>query len=160
MGLEGRRSGANWVRQPIREDLQELANEWRDKMIELAVEMDDAAMEAYLEGNEPDEATLRKLIRKGCLSMSFFPMLAGSAFKNKGVQPLLNAVIDYLAGADRRADPDGLCPDDETEERNIARNADDADVLGAGVQDHERPLRWFADLHAHLFGRAEEGATR
>ncbi|MFB2533476.1 elongation factor G [Paracoccus sp. p4-l81] len=128
---KGEDLGANWVRQPIREDLQELANEWRDKMIELAVEMDDAAMEAYLEGNEPDEATLRKLIRKGCLSMSFFPMLAGSAFKNKGVQPLLNAVIDYLPAPTDVPTLMGFAPDDETEERNIARNADDADPFSA-----------------------------
>ena len=51
---------------------------------------------SYLDGNEPDVETLRKLIRSGCLSMSFVPVLGGSAFKNKGVQPLLNAVIDYL----------------------------------------------------------------
>ena len=53
-------------------------------------------MEAYLEGNEPDVATLRSLIRKATLSMAFVPVLGGSAFKNKGVQPLLNAVVDYL----------------------------------------------------------------
>ena len=66
-------------------------------------------MEAYLEGEEPDNATLRSLIRKGTLSMSFVPVLAGSAFKNKGVQPLLNAVIDYLPGPARRASLHGLC---------------------------------------------------
>jgi elongation factor G len=88
--------GASWTRQPIRASLQGLADEWRGKMVELAVEMDDAAMEAYLDGEEPDAATLRKLIRKGCLSMKFVPVLAGSSFKNKGVQPMLNAVIDYL----------------------------------------------------------------
>jgi translation elongation factor EF-G len=63
-----------------------------------AVEMDDDAMEAYLEGEEPDVETLRKLIRKGTLSLAFVPVLGGSAFKNKGVQPLLNAVIDFLPG--------------------------------------------------------------
>src|SRR5690606_32348880 len=72
--------GASWERQPIREELQDLAAEWRGKMIELAVEQDDAAMEAYLEGNEPSEDELRRLIRKGTLSMAFFPVLAGSAF--------------------------------------------------------------------------------
>jgi elongation factor G len=65
-------------------------------MIEAAVELDDAAMTAYLEGEEPDEATLKRLIRKGAISGAFFPVLAGSAFKNKGVQPLLDAVVDYL----------------------------------------------------------------
>ncbi|TNF21328.1 MAG: elongation factor G [Rhodobacteraceae bacterium] len=117
--------GASWERRPIREELQDLANEWRDNMIELAVEMDDDAMEAYLEGDMPDEATLRKLIRKGTLSLSFFPMLAGSAFKNKGVQPLLNAVVDFLPGPKDVPTLMGFSPDDETEERNIPRPADD-----------------------------------
>ena len=88
--------GATWTRQPVRASLAEQAAEMRNHMIELAVEMDDAAMEAYLEGEEPDVATLRRLIRKGTLEMKFVPVLCGSAFKNKGVQPMLNAVIDYL----------------------------------------------------------------
>jgi elongation factor G len=70
----------------------------RAEMIEIAVEMDDEAMEAYLEGEEPDIETLRRLIRKGTLAMKFVPVICGSAFKNKGVQPMLNAVIDYLPG--------------------------------------------------------------
>ncbi|MCL3882250.1 elongation factor G [Marivita sp. GX14005] len=117
--------GASWERRPIRDDLQELAQKWRDNMIELAVEQDDDAMEAYLEGEEPDEATLRKLIRKGTLSLSFFPMLAGSAFKNKGVQPLLNAVVDFLPGPQDVPTLMGFSPDDESEERNIPREASD-----------------------------------
>ena len=64
-------------------------------MIEAAVEMDDAAMEAYLDGNEPDEDTLRRLVRKATVTRAFYPMLCGSAFKNKGVQPLLDAVVDF-----------------------------------------------------------------
>ncbi|MDP0928595.1 elongation factor G [Paracoccus onubensis] len=123
--------GASWVRQPIRDSLMDLATEWRNNMIELAVEQDDDAMEAYLEGNEPDADTLRKLIRKGTLSLSFFPMLAGSAFKNKGVQPLLNAVIDFLPGPQDVPTLMGFSPDDENEERNIPRNADDAEPFSA-----------------------------
>src|SRR3546814_5044887 len=68
----------------------------RSELIEMAVEQDDDVMEAYLEGTEPDADTLRKLIRKGTLNFSFVPVLCGSAFKNKGVQPLLDAVVDYL----------------------------------------------------------------
>ncbi len=68
----------------------------RHTLVELAVEQDDAALEAYLAGNEPDAATLRKCIRKGTISYAFVPVLCGSAFKNKGVQPLLDAVVDYL----------------------------------------------------------------
>ena len=65
-------------------------------MIENIVEFDDQAMENYLEGIEPDEETIKKLIRKGTISASFVPVMCGSAFKNKGVQPLLDAVVDYL----------------------------------------------------------------
>ena len=122
---EGEDLGASWRRQPIRADLQDTADEWRSILIENAVEQDDAAMEAYLEGNEPDIATLRKLIRKGTLSLSFVPVLGGSAFKNKGVQPLLNAVIDFLPGPLDVVDYMGFKPGDETETRNIARRADD-----------------------------------
>jgi elongation factor G len=118
--------GANWVRQPIRADLKDLADEWRGKMIEAAVEMDDDAMMAYLEGEEPDVDTLRGLLRKGTLSLTFVPVVAGSAFKNKGVQPLLNAVIDYLPSPLDVVDYMGFKPGDETETRNIARRADDS----------------------------------
>ncbi|MAU51803.1 MAG: elongation factor G [Roseovarius sp.] len=128
---KGEDLGASWVRQPIRDDLRDLADEWRAKLIEVAVEMDDAAMEAYLEGEEPDEATLRTLIRKGTLSLSFVPVLAGSAFKNKGVQPLLNAVIDFLPSPLDVPPYMGFAPDDETETRNIARHADDSEPFSA-----------------------------
>ncbi|MWB79863.1 elongation factor G [Pseudooceanicola sp. 216_PA32_1] len=119
--------GAGWVRQPIRDELKDLAEEWRGNMIENAVEMDDDAMEKYLEGEEPDVPTLRKLIRKGTLSLSFVPVLGGSAFKNKGVQPLLNAVIDFLPGPLDVPAYTGFAPDDETETRNIERHADDSE---------------------------------
>ena len=88
--------GAKYHDIEIPADLLEQAKEYREKMIEAAVELDDAAMTAYLEGQEPDEATLKRLIRKGVNSGAFFPVLTGSAFKNKGVQPLLDAVVDYL----------------------------------------------------------------
>jgi elongation factor G len=123
---QGEDLGASWVIQPIREDLMATAEEWRSNMIENAVEQDDTAMEAYLEGEEPDVETLRGLIRKGCLNLSFVPVLGGSAFKNKGVQPLLNAVIDFLPGPLDVAAYMGFEPGDETEERNIPRSAEDA----------------------------------
>src|SRR3981189_1549768 len=74
----------------------DLAKEYREKLVEAAVELDDDAMTAYLEGKEPDEATLKRLIRKAVITGAFFPVFAGSAFKNKGVQPLLDAVVDFL----------------------------------------------------------------
>ena len=88
--------GAKFEYQDIPDDLKEKAAKYRSDLIEMAVEQDDAAMEAYLEGNEPTVAELKALIRKGTLEMAFVPVVCGSAFKNKGVQPLLDAVIDYL----------------------------------------------------------------
>ena len=88
--------GAKFEYQDIPADLADKAAVARSELIEMAVEQDDAVMEAYLEGNEPDVATLKKLIRKGTLNFSFVPVLCGSAFKNKGVQPLLDGVVDYL----------------------------------------------------------------
>ncbi len=123
---QGEDLGASWVKAPVRDSLKDMADEWRGKMIEAAVEMDDDAMMEYLEGNEPDVPTLRALLRKGCLSLSFVPVLGGSAFKNKGVQPLLNAVIDYLPSPLDVVDYMGFKPGDETETRDIARRADDA----------------------------------
>jgi len=88
--------GAEFFYEEIPADMADEAAEYRNKLIELAVEQDDDAMEAYLEGNEPDVATLKALIRKGTLGHAFVPVVCGSAFKNKGVQPLLDAVVDYL----------------------------------------------------------------
>ena len=98
-----------------------MADEWRAFMIEHAVEQDDDAMEAYLEGEEPDIETLRRLIRKGTLALAFVPVLGGSAFKNKGVQPLLNAVVDFLPSPLDVPAYMGFHPTDETETRNIER---------------------------------------
>ena len=77
-------------------DMVEKAEQYRNEMIEMAVEQDDDVMEAYLEGNEPDIDTIKKCIRKGTIALDFFPTFCGSAFKNKGVQNVLNAVVDYL----------------------------------------------------------------
>ncbi len=128
---EGDDVGATWVHRPIRDELKEEAETRRATLVELAVEQDDAAMEAYLEGNEPDQATLRKLIRKGTLAMAFVPVLGGSAFKNKGVQALLNAVVDYLPSPLDIPAYMGFKPGDETETRDIPRSADDAQPFAA-----------------------------
>jgi elongation factor G len=88
--------GAEFEDRPIPDDLKDKAAEYRAQLIETAVEMDDAAMEQYLGGEEPSLEVLKACIRKGTISRTFVPVLCGSAFKNKGVQPLLDAVIDYL----------------------------------------------------------------
>ncbi|MDB5720583.1 MAG: fusA [Alphaproteobacteria bacterium] len=88
--------GAKFEYQDIPADLADAAAVARQELVEMAVEQDDEVMEAYLGGDEPDVATLKRLIRKGTLNFSFVPVLCGSAFKNKGVQPMLDAVVDYL----------------------------------------------------------------
>ncbi len=88
--------GAEFSVVDIPAELQDLAATYREKLVETAVEQDDQAMEAYLDGKEPDEATLVRCIRKGTVGLVFVPILCGSAFRNKGVQPLLDAVVDFL----------------------------------------------------------------
>jgi elongation factor G len=88
--------GANYHDEEIPADMLEACKEARNYLVENAVELDDEAMEAYLDGQEPSEAVIKKCIRKAVLSGAFYPILCGSAFKNKGVQPLLDAVVDYL----------------------------------------------------------------
>ncbi|MEQ8657681.1 MAG: elongation factor G [Hyphomicrobiales bacterium] len=88
--------GAEWDVVEIPDDLKDRAEEFRESLIEAVVEMDDEVMEAYLEGNMPDNDTIRRLIRRGTCDVQFFPVFCGSAFKNKGVQPLLDAVVDFL----------------------------------------------------------------
>jgi elongation factor G len=88
--------GAKYDTVPIPDDLVEKAAEYRALLIEAAVELDDEAMTAFFDGVEPDEATLKRLIRKAVITGAFYPVLCGSAFKNKGVQTLLDAVVDYL----------------------------------------------------------------
>jgi elongation factor G len=88
--------GAKFHDEEIPADLLDQAKKYRDMLVEQAVEVDEAATEAYLEGKEPSVAELKALIRKGTVSSQFVPVLCGSAFKNKGVQPLLDAVLDYL----------------------------------------------------------------
>ena len=109
--------GAKFEYQDIPDDMAEKAAKYRSELIEMAVEQDDDLMEAYLEGNEPSVADLKKLIRKGTLDMAFVPVVCGSAFKNKGVQPLLDAVVDYLPSpldvpAIQGLKLDGVTPDE------------------------------------------------
>ncbi|MFO1254312.1 MAG: elongation factor G [Sphingomonadaceae bacterium] len=116
--------GAEFFHEEIPADMADEAALYREQLIELAVEQDDDAMEAYLEGNEPDVATLKALIRKGTLNQSFVPVCCGSAFKNKGVQPLLDSVVDYLPSPLDIPDVQGINPD--TEEADSRPTKDDA----------------------------------
>ena len=88
--------GAAWEEKEIPEDLKEISKKYRTELVETAVEQDEKLMESYLNGDEIKGEDLIRCIRKGCLNFSFVPITTGSAFKNKGVQPLLDAVINYL----------------------------------------------------------------
>jgi elongation factor G len=107
--------GAEFEEVDIPDDLAEMAAEYRTKLVETAVEQDDDAMEAYLEGSEPSEETLRTCVRKGAIVSDFVPVFLGSAFKNKGVQPLLDAVVDYLPSPKDVDNVKGVEMDGETE---------------------------------------------
>ncbi|KQT47810.1 elongation factor G [Methylobacterium sp. Leaf456] len=118
----GEALGANFTEEEIPADLADQAAEYRTKMIEACVELDDDAMTAYLDGVEPDEETLRKLVRRAVQLRAFHPVLCGSAFKNKGVQPLLDAVVDYLPSPADRGEIKGI--DFKTEEETVRRPLD------------------------------------
>ncbi|UXN69171.1 elongation factor G [Devosia neptuniae] len=118
--------GAQWDVVEIPEDLKERAAEYREKMIEAAVEIDDDAMEAYLNGDLPNNDTIRRLLRRGTIDTKFFLVFAGSAFKNKGVQPLLDGVIDFLPSP---ADVPAIQGIDARTEQPIERHADDSEPL-------------------------------
>jgi elongation factor G len=115
--------GAKYRIDEIPADMLEQAKEYRGQLLEAAVELDDTAMEAYLEGAEPDVATLKRLIRKAVVERKWYPILCGSAFKNKGVQPLLDAVVDYLPSPLDRPSIKGI--DYRTEEETVRVASDD-----------------------------------
>ena len=117
--------GAKFHEEPVPADMVDSVNMYREEMIELALEQDDEAMEAYLEGAEPSFETLQDCIRKGTLNNSHVPVLTGSAFKNKGVQPLLDAVVDYMPAPTDVDAIKGVDVDDKDVEM-VRENSDDA----------------------------------
>ena len=119
--------GAKFDIVEIPDDLKEKAIEYRAALVEAAVEMDDDVMAAYLDGNEPDIATLKRLIRLAVLKAAWYPMLLGSAFKNKGVQPLLDAVVDYLPSPLDRPAIKGVDMDDP--EKELVAPVDDNEPM-------------------------------
>ena len=121
--------GAKFDIVEIPEDLKEQSAEYRLKLIEKAVEEDDSIMENYLEGNEPTIEELKLCIRKGTLNGSFVPVLTGSAFKNKGVQPLLDAVIDYMPSPTDVANVRGVDVNDDSKE--LTRKCEDNEPFSA-----------------------------
>jgi len=130
--------GANYKDIEIPADLLDDAKKHREMLIEAAVELDDTAMAAYFEGKEPDEALLKSLIRKAVITGAFFPVLCGSAFKNKGVQPLLDAVVDYLPSPLDVPPIHGINPDNG--EDVIREPKDDAPLALLGFKIMDDPF--------------------
>lgn len=118
--------GAQWDEVEIPADLQEKAEQYREMLVEAAVEMDDDAMNAYLEGEVPSNDELRRLIRLGTIGVKFHPVFCGTAFKNKGVQPLLDAVVDFLPAPNEVPDIRGIDPKTEAE---MTRKSSDEEPL-------------------------------
>ncbi len=130
--------GAKYHDVDIPADMLEQAKEYREKMVEAACELDDDATTAYLEGKMPDEATIKMLIRKAVITGAFFPVLCGSAFKNKGVQPLLDAVVDYLPSPLDVPPIKGINPD--TDEEVVREPKDDAPLALLGFKIMDDPF--------------------
>jgi len=126
---EGEELGATWKVLPIPAEYKDKAKKYRDEMIEKAVEMDDDIMMAYLDGQEPSEEDLIRCIRKGTCAMKFVPVMCGSAFKNKGVQPMLDAVVRYLPSPVDVPDVEGTDVDDK--EKKMTRKANDQEAFSA-----------------------------
>ncbi|MCA3666092.1 MAG: elongation factor G [Methylobacterium sp.] len=148
--------GASYRDIEIPSDMVEKAKQYREQMVEAAVEMDDAAMEAYLDGNEPDEETLRRCIRKAVLTSAFYPVLCGSAFKNKGVQTLLDAVVDFLPSPLDRPAIKGI--DGKTEQETVRPASDDQplSMLAFKIMDDPYGVLTFCRIYS---GKLESGST-
>ena len=127
--------GAEFEYREIRDDLKAEAEKYRSELIESAVEQDDEVMEQYLEGNEPDIDTIKKCIRKGVLDQSFVPVLNGTAFKNKGVQPLLDAVVDFMPSPTDVEAIKGINPDTEEEMKRESSDDEPLSLLAFKVMN-------------------------
>ena len=149
--------GAEYDYFDIRDELKAQAEEYRAALVEAAVEMDDAVMEAYLDGTEPDEATLLRCIRIGTINQSFVPVLNGTAFKNKGVQPLLDAVIDFMPSPLEVKAIQGI--DAKTEEPIIRRSADDEPLSMLAFKIANDPFVGSLTFARIYSGKLESGSS-
>jgi elongation factor G len=148
--------GAKYTDIDIPADMKEKAVEYRTAMIEAAVELDDTAMEAYLEGKEPDDETLRGLIRLAVIRGAWYPVLCGSAFKNKGVQTLLDAVIDFLPSPLDRGAIKGIDFKTEAETDRKPSDEEPLSVLAFKIMDDPFGVLTFARIYS---GKLEKGVS-
>jgi len=151
---DGDDKGAKFETIDIPADLVEKAKEFRAALIEAAVEMDDEVLAAYFDGKEPDVATLKRCIRKATVTRAFYPMMCGSAFKNKGVQPLLDAVVDFLPSpADREAFT-GIDPKNGEPVLRRPIDEDPLSLLAFKIMDDPYGVLTFARIYS---GKLESG---
>ncbi len=153
----GEALGASFTEEEIPANLLDQAKEYRNKLVEAAVEMDDEAMMAYLDGQEPDEATLRRLVRTAVQRRAFHPVLCGSAFKNKGVQPLLDAVVDFLPSPVDRGEIKGI--DFKTEEETVRRPSDDEPFAMLAFKIMDDPFVGTITFCRVYSGKVETGSS-
>jgi len=144
--------GAEYVVEEVPEDLREPARAAREKMIEVIADADDEIATKYLEGSEIGKAEIRAALRRGCIAIKLVPVVCGSAFKNKGVQPLLDAVIDYLPSPIDIAAVQGV----DMKGKEVERKADDKEPFSALV------FKIMADKHVGQlsFARIYSGALK
>ena len=149
--------GAKYHDEEVPADLKPKAEEFRHTLIEAAVELDDDVMTAYLDGQEPDVDTLKRLIRKAVKQISFVPVLCGSAFKNKGVQPLLDAVVDYLPSPVDRGGIKGVDMDSGKEIVRMPSDSEPFSMLAFKIMDD--PFVGTITFCRIYSGKVESGST-
>ncbi len=149
--------GAKYHDEDIPADLKAKAEEYRHTLIETAVELDDEVMTAYLDGQEPDVDTLKRLIRKAVKQIAFVPVLCGSAFKNKGVQPLLDAVVDYLPSPVDRGGIKGVDMDSGKEVLRMPSDSEPFSMLAFKIMDD--PFVGTITFCRVYSGKIESGST-
>ncbi len=149
--------GAEYEYVDIRDTLKDQADEYRAALVEAVVELDDDVMEAYLEGTEPDEETIIRLIRKGTIDQNFVPVLNGTAFKNKGVQPLLDAVVDFMPSPLDVEAIQGV--DAKTEEEVVRESSDDEPLSMLAFKIANDPFVGSLTFARIYSGKLESGAT-
>ena len=149
--------GADYEARDIRDSLKADAEKYRAELVEMAVEVDDAVMEAYLDGNEPDEATLKRCIRQGTIGQNFVPVLCGTAFKNKGVQTLLDAVVDFMPSPLDVAAIQGI--DAKTEAEIVRKSSDDDPLSMLAFKIANDPFVGSLTFARIYSGKLESGMT-
>ncbi len=149
--------GAKYEYTDIPEDLKDTAEKYRSEMVELAVEQDEEVLEKYLDGIEPDEETLNRCIRKGTINFEFVPILTGSAFKNKGVQPLLDAVVNFMPDPSEVQQAAGVIPGKDEEEIRKASDEEPFSALAFKVAND--PFVGSLTFTRIYSGKLETGST-